>query len=232
MKKILLTSAIALFFIACKEKKEAQAQQDTNQPEVENTTIASTSTKDFSTLAGSYYGTFPCASCPGIHYFLNIDKEGNWQEYSRYIDEKDGFTTASGTIAQITDDTFILDEKKFLIKENELALLDMEGNKITSELASSFILKKLPDLSIEQEGVYPKFYQGNNNKTYHLTHITLTKPPVVLLKEENQNPQLFFQKEAWAKGAEYAGKGATLTSKGSKAQLNINHQKIKLTAQQ
>lgn len=96
--------------------------------------------------AGSYHGVLPCADCPGISTALTIREDSSYELQTRYIDRGDSIYVESGDFTwDPTGSHITLNEsegRKFLVGENQLFALDMEGNRIEGELAEHYILKK------------------------------------------------------------------------------------------
>ncbi|WP_262249168.1 copper resistance protein NlpE N-terminal domain-containing protein [Parapedobacter soli] len=99
--------------------------------------------------AGTYQGTLPCADCPGIRYAITLNEDNTYSLKTRYLEKGDSTFTESGTFAW--DDnggkiTLADRGEKFQVGENQLFHLDMEGNRITGNLADHYILKKVANL--------------------------------------------------------------------------------------
>ncbi|MGK6352994.1 copper resistance protein NlpE N-terminal domain-containing protein [Parapedobacter sp. DT-150] len=98
--------------------------------------------------SGTYQGTLPCADCPGIRYNLTLNEDSSYQLQTQYLDKGDSVFTDSGTFtwndagSQIT-----LPERdeKFQVGEGRLLHLDMEGKRITGELAEQYVLNKVTE---------------------------------------------------------------------------------------
>lgn len=99
--------------------------------------------------SGTYQGTLPCADCPGIRYVLTLKTDSSYQLKTQYLERGDSVFTESGKFtwnengSQIT----LADRgEKFQVGENRLFHLDMEGNRITGDLAEHYILSKTTDI--------------------------------------------------------------------------------------
>ena len=95
---------------------------------------------------GTYQGTLPCADCPGIRYTITLNGDDTYLLKTRYLEKGDSVFTESGAFtwddngAKIT----LADRgERFQVGENQLFHLDMEGNRITGELADHYMLTKL-----------------------------------------------------------------------------------------
>ncbi|WP_430972811.1 copper resistance protein NlpE N-terminal domain-containing protein [Sunxiuqinia rutila] len=98
---------------------------------------------------GNYTGELPCADCPGIMYSLSLNKDRTYSESSTYLDREDGTFRNSGTFEIVNDTIVHLKDKdqheglkQFVIKNNQLVILDIYGNPIESGYADWYILNK------------------------------------------------------------------------------------------
>lgn len=121
-------------------------------------TPAVQSAKDTVNWAGVYKGTFPCASCEGIKKEITLNTDGTYVEKETYISNKPGggeidvdkgvFTwDATGTKITLVENDDVKDadwddKETYLVSEGQIQALDSDGNVITGELASKYILKK------------------------------------------------------------------------------------------
>ncbi|WP_415721279.1 copper resistance protein NlpE [Photobacterium ganghwense] len=98
--------------------------------------------------AGTYTGILPCADCEGIKTELVIKDDGTFTLTEMYLGKDGGafehegtfnWNTAGNTIALpgISDSAV-----QYFVGENQLFRLDLEGNRITGDLESHYILKK------------------------------------------------------------------------------------------
>lgn len=98
---------------------------------------------------GQYFGELPCADCPGISYSLSLNKDFTYTEATRYQGREAGDFLDSGkyelindTIVKLTSKPEHAGLKQFVAKNNQLFILDLEGNPIESSYASWYILTK------------------------------------------------------------------------------------------
>lgn len=95
----------------------------------------------------TYSGTIPCADCPGIETYLHLKDDFQFNEVQWYLDrDQNPFTTTGRWVLQEDTLTFFDEDKNplksFLYSDEQLTMLDTEGNKITGELADNYILTK------------------------------------------------------------------------------------------
>ena len=97
--------------------------------------------------AGTYQGVLPCADCEGIDTELVLNDNGTFKRTMTYlgkegepqVDEGSFTWTADGGTVEVT----IGDETtRYFVGEGYVTQLDMEGNKITGELADKYVLQK------------------------------------------------------------------------------------------
>lgn len=98
--------------------------------------------------SGTYQGTLPCADCPGIRYVLTLNENNTYQLKTQYLERGDSVFTESGKFtwdkngSQVT----LADRgEKFQVGENKLFHLDMEGNRVTGNLAEHYVLNRVTE---------------------------------------------------------------------------------------
>lgn len=97
-------------------------------------------------FCGTYNGTLPAASNPGIETTINFDKDHTFQAKLVYIDEKDGVFYERGTY-QINDNLITArpaddDTQYYQIEKGQIRRLDSDKKPITGGLADYYILKQ------------------------------------------------------------------------------------------
>jgi heat shock protein HslJ len=138
--------------------------------------------------AGIYTGILPCASCPGILTIVKLEKDLSYVVQTEYLGEQpDTVYQSGGTFTwddqgnkiTLSDTAHTISPRMFQVGENMLTSLDLEGNKVTSELADHYILMKI--------------YPGIAEKYWKLKELygkqiqpgkTLRKEPHIILKVE------------------------------------------------
>ncbi|MCH7403183.1 copper resistance protein NlpE [Belliella kenyensis] len=97
---------------------------------------------------GVYKGVLPCADCEGIETIIELESGNSYVKKTIYLGKKDQqVIESSGTFSWLEDgNTIILETEdepnKYLVGENVLFHLDMDGNRITGELADNYRLVK------------------------------------------------------------------------------------------
>lgn len=104
------------------------------------------STFDQRAFAGTFTGTLPCTSCPGIDTTLVLDPDGSYRITELYQNQKDGTLEMDGSWTTEADDQQIRldpnskteDDRLYAITSNDqLGLLDLEGQVIQSGMNST-----------------------------------------------------------------------------------------------
>ncbi|MEL4427801.1 copper resistance protein NlpE [Shewanella indica] len=147
---LLMTSGMALGLAACQDQ-ESQSP-GTNGPAETATAPAEQTAQipmgDTSQNSldwdGSYKGLLPCADCSGIETTLTLKEDNSYRLQQVYqgkdesIFSETGKFTWDGSGSKIT----LEDGSKYLVGENQLFMLDREGNRITGSLADNYRLNK------------------------------------------------------------------------------------------
>jgi uncharacterized lipoprotein NlpE involved in copper resistance len=148
MKKIILmATGVALLLLglqACKQKQE-KAVEETTTVELLDDGHNSRNSLDWD---GVYTGTIPCADCEGIEVSITLNTDETYQVSYKYLGKPGEPEVSTGKFTW--DDAggkITLDSKSrppyYIVGENQLIQLDMEGNPITGEHADMYILKKI-----------------------------------------------------------------------------------------
>lgn len=135
---------LCLIVTGCVEKKQQANAEAETQATVPDGHISQNSLD----WAGTYSGILPCASCSAIKMEIVLKNNGHYEQTSVY--EHDGESDAviaSGSFSwNESGSTITLSNaekpNQFFVGENYLAKLDMNGNRITGDLADKYILTK------------------------------------------------------------------------------------------
>lgn len=141
---------------------------------------------------GTYRGILPCADCQGIETTVTLDKNGTCLIRSRYLAKSDRiFSEACTFVWDREGRTIAVSAKesasrRYLVGENMLVQLDMQGKRITGLLADKYVLGKVvspeamvPDASLSE--TYWKLVELNGKPLKQLpfrqqaAHIILKK---------------------------------------------------------
>lgn len=112
MKNVLVTALVAgITLTACKKTEEIQTTNPTT--ETTETVVAETEVPTGDTTQtsvdwnGTYTGTLPCASCPGIETKLVLNDDGTYTLDEKYLEEKDSDFLEKGTFSWSADGSFV-----------------------------------------------------------------------------------------------------------------------------
>lgn len=97
-------------------------------------------------ICGTFNGTLPAASNPGIETTIDFKNDHTFQTKMVYIDEKDGVFYERGTY-QINGNTITAhpidnDAQYYQIEKGQIRRLDNDKKPITGGLADFYILKQ------------------------------------------------------------------------------------------
>lgn len=99
--------------------------------------------------AGTYQGMLPCADCEAINTILLLYRDGRYQLRQIYVGKLAQEFVQQGMISwNSAGDTLQLDDKqplKFFVGENQLFMLDQQGQRIEGDLAARYLLQKQQD---------------------------------------------------------------------------------------
>jgi uncharacterized lipoprotein NlpE involved in copper resistance len=97
--------------------------------------------------AGVYSGVTPAADGPGIEVQLALNANKTFILQYHYVDKGDNIFIQEGNFTwNKAGDSIILDIENtppyYKVEENKLIQLDMQGKRITGDLAALYVLKK------------------------------------------------------------------------------------------
>lgn len=145
MKKIILSAFVASFVImGCGSNNTSKEEIVVDQ----NIAPDESNAKNSLDWAGSYQGVLPCADCEGINTLFVMNEDGSYVITSEYLG-KDFIVEDAGNVNwaengnQITFTLSSGDVVQYFVSENQLIVLDQDGNKITGELADHYVLNKI-----------------------------------------------------------------------------------------
>lgn len=142
MKKLVFLLIIAALTLACSAGQKSVRLQNSIS---DNQKVVS----------GVYRGITPCADCKGIRTEIVLDEKGEYSISRTYLGKRGGrfldtgsynFDNENGVIT-LKDKSGII-EGKYKFSEESLEMLDADGNKIESEFAEMYILRKAPEYDL------------------------------------------------------------------------------------
>lgn len=154
-KSALLLAFVATVMFSCKngEKKEVTSQETVETVKIDDSAVIdehnSQNARDW---AGVYEGTTPCADCEGIKTVLELKQDNTYLLSQTYLGkpEKDNEFKQSGNFTWgDTASTVILkdgeEKMQYKVGQNQLLMLDTDGNLIDGKMSDLYILKKITD---------------------------------------------------------------------------------------
>jgi len=152
MKKIfgLALVSVSLILTGCSNSSKTNMTENTENKAIEETTKPDTHTaKNSLDYKGTYKGATPCADCDSIMVTIKLG-DNDYTKTSEYFKNKKSTLKdeEKGTYTWNNEGTIINLEGvkdapgKYIVQENKLQQLDMDGNKITGQWADKYILKK------------------------------------------------------------------------------------------
>lgn len=145
-KTLCYIALLALFTTACSEASKENTAVNTAQVQTEAATTVPVGDTSQNSLdwAGSYEGVLPCASCEGIQTLITLQADNRFVQETVYLgkDEKI-FKLIGKAVWDEKGQKITLDDgTQYLVGENQLIMLDTEGQRITGDLAANYVLKK------------------------------------------------------------------------------------------
>lgn len=150
---ILILCASMAFTTACSNSTDNSENQEEVITEVETVEEIPQYNGDNSATSvdwnGTYKGTVPCASCEGIETILTLNMDMTFKLSTHYFGRNDALeedvmgnfswdkTGSIVTLANVKDRP-----NQFKVGENRIWLLDMDGKRVTGDLANHYILTK------------------------------------------------------------------------------------------
>jgi len=186
MKNLIITLVIAIVELnSCKSVQKSVISQ---QPKAESKLTDSLHNSQNSTdWDGIYRGALPCADCEGIQTTIYLERSLTFTVKTRYMGKSDSVYVNRGRISWSNEGntiTLIPDDKgqniQYSVGENMLTQLDMQGNKITGEVADRYILTKSNYAILEK---YWKLVELNGKPVE--VDSTFNKEPFIIFKESN-----------------------------------------------
>lgn len=223
----LISGLMLILFISCKKENTTDSTVTSAQDEV----VDMHNSQNSLDWSGRYYGTIPCASCPGIDIEIVLNEDGTFEKTEIYQESdmepiiENGDFTWSENGNQIR-----LGEFQFKVGENHLIMLDQQGNEVTGALAKDYILTKTylqSELPVNSNNTLVS-YSGSNGMTYNVIFDTVAKPATAVVTSDNDNLQLI-QTESAANSAIYEADGASLQINNETAVFNNNGVTVNLT---
>lgn len=145
-KSLCCIALLALFTTACSEAPKEETAVDTAQVQTDAATTVPVGDTSQNSLdwAGSYEGVLPCASCEGIQTLITLQADNRFVQETVYLGKDEKILKLTGKAAwdEKGQKITLEDGTQYLVGENQLIMLDTEGQRITGDLAANYVLKK------------------------------------------------------------------------------------------
>ncbi|WP_413472808.1 copper resistance protein NlpE [Shewanella baltica] len=145
-KSLCYIALLALFTTACSEAPKEETAVDTTQVQTEaaKTVPVGDTSQNSLDWAGSYEGVLPCASCEGIQTLITLQGDNRFVQETVYLGKDEKILKLMGKAAwdEKGQKITLEDGTQYLVGENQLIMLDTEGQRITGDLAANYVLKK------------------------------------------------------------------------------------------
>ncbi|EHQ15709.1 copper resistance lipoprotein NlpE [Shewanella baltica OS183] len=145
-KSLCCIALLALFTTACSEAPKEETAVDTTQIQTEaaKTVPVGDTSQNSLDWAGSYEGVLPCASCEGIQTLITLQSDNSFVQETVYLGKDEKILKLMGKAAwdEKGQKITLEDGTQYLVGENQLIMLDTEGQRITGDLAANYVLKK------------------------------------------------------------------------------------------
>jgi len=184
MKKYLI-AIVAVVLSNCQTQKNASTNQANEAMGKRDAAHTSQNTIDWD---GIYRGLLTCADCEGIQTTIYLKKDFSFITKTKYLGKSDSVYEATGkfkwndqgntVVCTSADKT---SSSQYFVAENYLTQLDIDGNKITGEIASRYILTKANYAILEK---YWKLVELNGRAVSVDT--TFKKEPHVIFNDSNR----------------------------------------------
>ncbi|BFL84855.1 copper resistance protein NlpE [Shewanella baltica] len=145
-KSLCCIALLALFTTACSEATKEETAVDTTQVQTDaaKTVPVGDTSQNSLDWAGSYEGVLPCASCEGIQTLITLQSDNSFVQETVYLGKDEKIFKLMGKAAwdEKGQKITLEDGTQYLVGENQLIMLDTEGQRITGDLAANYVLKK------------------------------------------------------------------------------------------
>ena len=142
----LLIALLAFTLMSCTNLSKKQADETTT---IDETMVDSHTSEMSLDWAGVYEGTLPCADCEGIETMIELKDDHTYVAHYNFLGKSDGDNkfTNEGTFTWDTlgrTITMQADSQttQYQVGENQLIMLNADGEVNTGELADFYVLKK------------------------------------------------------------------------------------------
>jgi copper homeostasis protein (lipoprotein) len=141
-------TCIAFFLVSCNSSSSNPEAGGSRQPTNDSIVIDGHNSANSLDIEGTYKGNLPCADCEGIETEITLNKDLTFVKRSKYLGKDNKVFEESGSYSwnqagnTITLSSIKNAPNQYFVGENIIQQLDMEGRKITGDLAEKYILTK------------------------------------------------------------------------------------------
>lgn len=174
MKKYTLL-LLLVFMVSC--QKQAVKNNEAN--------LDSHNARNSLDYIGRYTGILPCADCNGLETEIAINENSTFSLKKKYLGKGDKVFVQKGNFTWNKKGTIIIltDVKngpnQYFVGENTLTQLDIDGKKITGNLASDYILSKQPNDTSDIETIEKNAITVDLNNRIEATTVIKKVNPAV-----------------------------------------------------
>jgi copper homeostasis protein (lipoprotein) len=192
MKKpslVIVFFIMVIFLFSCKESNNQTASSELENNQTSSSESASVvdmhNSANSLNWEGKYKGIVPCADCEGIKTELSIFQNQSYSMAIQYLGKSDETFKYKGEFTWNEDGNTItlggleFAASKYLVGEDVLIQLDMQGNRILGEMANQYFLRKSEQANTPQNWRLIELYSnsvGNNEIffTYNVNENTIS----------------------------------------------------------
>lgn len=155
IKKVLTFTIVSVLLWSCNNANRGGGGVETADTTEEYVPIDATGDDEHNAqnaldVEGVYKGVLPCADCEGINTEIELKQDSTYTIKMTYLGKGDGntseekgdYTWVDGSTIELKNEADVGVSNKYFVGENTLTHLDADGNQITGELASHYVLRK------------------------------------------------------------------------------------------
>ncbi len=180
MKNVIFIIVISLFLISCSKKAHDEVR-----------VVDSHTSKNSLNWAGTYKGVLPCADCEGIETVLILFNDSSYHFKQIYLGKKNNEFEKHGSFVWNKEGNTIELENisdspnKYLVRENSLVQLDIEGNVIAGELANKYLLNKVQEFTVNR--ITDVTWRLVEIQGKQISRLSNSKKPIQIRLNSNEN---------------------------------------------
>ncbi|MTF39032.1 copper resistance protein NlpE N-terminal domain-containing protein [Cyanobacterium aponinum UTEX 3221] len=142
---------------------------------------------------GVYEGILPCASCEGIKTTIILNQDLTFVQQVQYLGIDERTWETKGTFQwneagnRITLQGIEQAPNQFIVGENRLIQLDMNGDRISGDLADKYILNKVAQASMTEDSLTDVRWQLTEMMGKPVTKSENQREPIFLIFNSEEN---------------------------------------------